>query len=311
MIYIGVLTYTYTHNMGDWYQAAAAMYMWWKHFNSPLTFQEFLETCLKTQRMGDHPILWINRDTMSTLVKPTDCEKIVMIMNGWWMYRQQTPATDAHRPGDTYDFPPPSFIEPLYVSFHLVYKEMLTPPVVEHLKRHEPIGCRDVDTMKHFQAAGIVAYFSGCLTTTLNLRDERIGFRSPVDYSEVRVFVDAPLKYTDKTCLYTTLTQSGGFNTDPKYIQESVQRMVNLLGAKSVLTRRLHVWLPLVANAVPATLWNEDTKREFRIGDPDRVPTQTNRFGGLLELQDETKMAYIKQTLTTDILSRMQRAFSS
>lgn len=308
MIYIGVLTYNLSDNMGDWYQTAAALYFWWKHFSPTSTFKQWLEECVRTGAMEGHPILWINRDTISTLKKPEDCERVVTLMNGWWMYRKN-PGSYEHRPGDEYNFPPPDFVHPLYVSFHVVYKEILTQTVVEHFKRHEPIGCRDMATTRFFQEKGVNAYFSGCLTLAFDLRDERLGTSPTIDYSGVRVFVEAPLSVDDRTSLYTCLTQVRRCNLSPTFIQESIQNMVNLLGATSVTTRRLHVWLPLLANGVTTTLWNEGTKREFQIGDKDRVETQTNRFEGLLELRDRLKMEEVKRTLSADVLARIKAAF--
>ena len=86
-------------------------------------------------------------------------EKIKLIMNGWFTHHPE-------------NWPPAENIEPLFVSFHLnkrVAKEMLeSDKIVSYLRSHEPIGCRDFDSTRRMQAAGIDAYYSGCLTTTLN-----------------------------------------------------------------------------------------------------------------------------------------------
>lgn len=84
-------------------------------------------------------------------------DDVKVIMNGWYM----------HHPNH---WPPSEKIIPLFTSMHIsshAAPKMLTPKGIEYLKRHEPIGCRDVDTMKILTKENISCYFSGCLTLTL------------------------------------------------------------------------------------------------------------------------------------------------
>ena len=84
-------------------------------------------------------------------------EPCKMIMNGWYM----------HNPSN---WPPSGKIEPLFVSLHLnayVMKKMLSPESIAYLKKREPIGCRDLNTLQALKNCGVEAYFSGCLTLTL------------------------------------------------------------------------------------------------------------------------------------------------
>lgn len=90
-------------------------------------------------------------------LKGYDGEEAKMIMNGWYMHNPK-------------NWPPSSKIHPLFVAFHLnlLAKEELTSPrSIEYLKLHEPIGCRDFDTMNTLKSLGVDAYFSGCMTLTL------------------------------------------------------------------------------------------------------------------------------------------------
>lgn len=73
------------------------------------------------------------------------------IMNGWYS------------PGM---LPPPPYIIPFYISIHISSREVLTDTVIDHLKLHEPIGCRDASTVFLLREKGIEAYYSGCLTLT-------------------------------------------------------------------------------------------------------------------------------------------------
>lgn len=84
-------------------------------------------------------------------------EKAKVIMNGWYMHNPQ-------------NWPPSSDIIPLFVAFHIntsVQKELTNPQSIEYLKAHEPIGCRDINTMNVLRNCGVNAYFSGCMTLTL------------------------------------------------------------------------------------------------------------------------------------------------
>lgn len=90
-------------------------------------------------------------------LKNYDGEPCKMIMNGWYM----------HNP---INWPPSNKIDPLFVAFHinvLAKKELTSPTSLLYLKRHEPIGCRDISTMNMLQEKGVDAYFSGCMTLTL------------------------------------------------------------------------------------------------------------------------------------------------
>lgn len=84
-------------------------------------------------------------------------EKVNLIMNGWFTW-------------DCSKFLPPTCINPLFISFHLTppkEKEFFTPEITEYLKKHEPIGARDMLTKEIMETHGIKSYFSGCLTLTL------------------------------------------------------------------------------------------------------------------------------------------------
>jgi lipopolysaccharide biosynthesis glycosyltransferase len=67
-----------------------------------------------------------------------------------------------------YDFPYHPNIRPLFISFHVERVEMLSDEARDYLRRHGPVGCRDWNTAFLLLGAGIDAFFSGCLTTTVD-----------------------------------------------------------------------------------------------------------------------------------------------
>ena len=85
-------------------------------------------------------------------------EKVKLIMNGWFTH-------------NIHNWIPSGDIEPIFVSFHMnntAAPFMLNERGIEYLKKHEPIGCRDQFTANTLKEKGIDAYFTGCLTLTLD-----------------------------------------------------------------------------------------------------------------------------------------------
>lgn len=115
---------------------------------------------------------YVEREKMDEFVAQ---EKVNVIMNGWFMRHPDK-------------FPPSEWINPLFVSFHVVPRNadlMLKPQVVEYLKKYQPIGARDTGTCELLKSRGIDSYFSGCLTLTLGMKyhteekDDKVYFVDP------------------------------------------------------------------------------------------------------------------------------------
>ncbi|MGH3516725.1 MAG: hypothetical protein ACRDQ7_04800 [Haloechinothrix sp.] len=70
--------------------------------------------------------------------------------------------------GVRHDFPPHPNLRPIFVSFHCNKREMLTQAAIDYLRRYGPVGCRDWTTVDLLLSIGVPAYFSGCLTTTVD-----------------------------------------------------------------------------------------------------------------------------------------------
>jgi hypothetical protein len=288
MISIGILCYEIINqggknNIGDWYQTVAAMYIWWKYFDSKDTFAEFIQTCIRTGTMNSYPITWLLRDNLSH--SKLNGTKIIALMNGWWM-------SDIK---GFYDFPPSSNIVPIYTSFHLGDNRILSEQAIEHLKHYAPIGCRDISTQEHLEALGIKTTFSGCLSMVLNLRDPRLGMSKTFDYSDTHVFVDVPVNTkADTRNYYAFHTQEGKYHKDPMWIYHALQHTYNLLDAYAVTTRRLHVWLPLLCNNANVHLVNT-YNQPYRVGDVDCVSPKNDRYRGLFGLSTERRKEIITE----------------
>lgn len=95
---------------------------------------------------------------------------VKVIMNAWYMWHPEC-------------WPPRPCLDPLLTSMHISHltaKEMLANGGKEYLVKHGPVGCRDLDTKKILDDAGVPNYFSACLTLTLGhtykYTGERKGF---------------------------------------------------------------------------------------------------------------------------------------
>lgn len=296
MIGIGVIVYNHTDNMGDYYQAAASMYVWWKFFKSTETFADFIKGCIRTNTMNSYPLFWIDRDRMNEC-NPGACTKIVTICNGWWMYESNIKT-------HTFCFPPPPFIQPIYTSIHLANYHIFTTETINHFKAYQPIGCRDKSTCAIMIEKGIDAYFSCCLTTILNLRDAMLGFNPTLDYSDTDIYVDVPINLSTPHQI-AHLTQVRKYDKSPTLILDAVQSMINMLAAQNVFTRRLHVWLPLVSNNKPTTLLNSSYK-EYKSGDGDFFKGENDRYTGIFELTLDTDAFHTKRKeLMDDCLTKI------
>lgn len=81
-----------------------------------------------------------------------------IILNGWFTHHPET-------------WIPADNLIPLFVSLHInssAASRMLNDEGLTYLKKHEPIGCRDHYTVRLLESKGVKAYFTGCLTLTLD-----------------------------------------------------------------------------------------------------------------------------------------------
>lgn len=151
---------------------------------------------------------------------------------------------------DAYDFPLHPNLNPVFVSFHCNKRELLTPKAVEYLRAHGPIGCRDWTTVDLLLSLDVPAFFSGCLTTTVNT-----------------VFPDLEQRPAQATA-YVDVARSpvpeGHENIRQSYREikkrsftENMWEAVNLLeryrrNYTDVVTTRLHCYLPTTSIGLTA-----------------------------------------------------------
>ncbi|MGC6388416.1 polysaccharide pyruvyl transferase family protein [Ewingella sp. S1.OA.A_B6] len=204
-------------------------------------------------------------------------ESIKMIMNAWYMANPE-------------NFPPSNKIDPLYVSVHLnssIIDRIFRPEVIEHFKKHQPIGCRDNHTRDLLRAKGVDAYYSGCMTLTLghtykrkNISDEVIFADIMHDSLSMKQLLKQPLRLGKRILNGRIKELSIKREVLQKYFDEDVlnravyiDQMVpyinadigfemadtylkRLSSARFVVTSRIHTALPCLAMGTPVIFVN-------------------------------------------------------
>ena len=276
---VGILTYqTPDHaltsgNVGDYIQTLAMIGNLARHGGVAYSGDEGLGALMADLQARVRPDLRLPDVTGSVHLVPVDRDFSSMsdVPDGTWMIAfgwHMHPLFDLR-----YDFPYHPSIRPLFVSFHVNRLDMLTDEAMAYLRRHGPVGCRDWNTVFLLLSAGIDAFFSGCLTTTVDAlfpaRD--LVYRG----GGATALIDVPPRRADgarnvrtfshQAEAYRGLPVTGGLRAASDTLagyQRDLDRAV---------TGRLHAYLPLTALGVPV---------EFTPGSPGDV-----RFAGLVGLR--------------------------
>lgn len=213
----GILTSNHTRNLGDKIQAFAAMQY--------LPGADYL----------------IDRETGKIVPRSknnSSHEKIRVLCTG-----MLSPTNNAA-------FPLSERVEPLFKACYIDGKNPPNEACLITLKKNEPIGCRDDSTVAFLTSKNIKAYFSGCLTLTLE--------KKFVDHKEDILVVDAHINVSDvfnaivprnyrRKASYLSQTVP---EDDTKYEEEmelTEELLTRLEGAKIVFTSRFQTMLACLA----------------------------------------------------------------
>jgi len=225
----GLLSYRNTENLGDEIQSIAAR-----------RFLPRVDAC-------------IDRD----LLTDVDVDgPVALILNGWFLRRPE-------------NWPPADQVVPLLISMHLADPAtqgklgisapdvLLGESLVAYLREWGPVGARDLRTLARLEAAGVPAYFSGCLTLTLE-RDPEI------ERGDEIVLVDLPPRVVE---IVRTITQrdivcvthaAPGLNDVAARFERAHDLLRRYQQAHMVITSRLHAALPCLAYETPVLLVRDE-----------------------------------------------------
>jgi Polysaccharide pyruvyl transferase len=201
---------------------------------------------------------YVDREQLSKF-KAISPHKI--ILNGWFLHRPEY-------------WPPTPKLHPLIISFHLTRDifelnikkippsaTVLSPEGIEYLRRYSPVGARDIDTLSQLQNAGVPAYFSGCMTLTLQAT-------SAAPKGEIIFAVDVP----EDICIALErrfgvkmhrLTHVDYSNNTKERFKKAKALLSKYASAHCVVTTRLHCALPCLALSTPV-LFIEEASDSYR-----------------------------------------------
>lgn len=222
-----------------------------------------------------------------------------LICNGWF--------TD-----DANAWPPSDKIDPLFVSFHAtakkgVNKKIITPELASYYKQYAPIGCRDKKTVEYFKNIGVDAYFSGCLTLTLentfNTRSEKILLVDPLRFNYTKPYrefiVDSlvPEKYKKDVEIICQRRTDLSVSVEQRF-KDAEELLKKYATAKLVITSRLHCALPCLALGTPVYFINA--------GYHSTHLNLDDRFDGLIEMFDQIPESWLPNS-SSSIIDRLKR----
>jgi hypothetical protein len=238
-------------NIGDHIQSVAALGHLVRHRRVRLHGREELVGLLTDLRERTRPerrledvdadleVMTVHRD--ASMYEPVPPGTWVLAF-GWFMHALF---------GMRYGFPLHANLRPIFVSFHCSKRGLLTPEAVAYLRRYGPVGCRDRTTTDLLLSLGVPAFFSGCLTTTIETvfpdRAERPAAGAPVAY------VDVPAQ--DGGVAYRHSSGEVRERSFEANVAIAVDRLDTYSTRHSrVVTSRLHCYLPLRAMGVDVEL---------------------------------------------------------
>ena len=182
---------------------------------------------------------------------------------------------DLPLPPPVKSWPPSPVIDPFFISIHFTgtfLPILFSEENIAYLKKHAPIGARDLFTLNELQKRDIPSYFSGCLTLTLeNECQERNDIIYLVDLDEETI------QYIkSKTSSPIVVLTHGKPLLQLLCVEHRLKYAEHLLNlyrkCKCVVTTRLHAAMPCLAFETPILMISSD-----RRGAVDA------RFTGLLE----------------------------
>ena len=164
--------------------------------------------------------------------------KIAVLINGWFM----------HPVAGKFNFPPKNcpWMIPMYTSMHIstVHNNpMYGLESIAYFKQYEPIGCRDTYTYNNLQRLGVKVYLSACLTLGL-----RLPGKAPLRTGEPIYSVKKSREPKGTTRVLSHITRE---KSVPKRFQLARELLVKYWSATSVVTDRLHCYLPCTALDTP------------------------------------------------------------
>lgn len=191
----------------------------------------------------------VDREYLS-LFQSKGHEKVACILNAWYLYSEGTA------------WPPTDDIVPLPISMHFTPslsfltedQENAQAGQIEYLKQYAPIGCRDTTTLSLLQNKQIPAYFSGCMTLTIE------PFEGILPSDEI-LLIDVPEQIQEYIKSKFPSVKIDSHQNEELFhesfecrMQQVENRLKRYQAAKLVVSTRLHCCMPCLALGTPVLL---------------------------------------------------------
>ena len=156
----------------------------------------------------------------------------------------------------------------------------LTDPekIKQYLIDHGPVGCRDRDTEEWLKSNNIPAYFSGCLTLTLQ-RNPLIKRKDYIIAVDIPHEVEQEIKKRTTRPVYNISREISPYFTQEERFQIAKIVLYLYQSAHCVITSRLHAAMPCLALETPVLLLDSN----------DETIHNDGRYKGLAELCNTVK----------------------
>ena len=230
----------------------------------------FIKPKAKLGNIGDYiqslaALQYLPKNCIPVFVDRDDIENynssnsIIIIMNGWNRIKKGN-----RRISDK--------IYPIYVSYHINNIKYIDDVTINNFKKYQPIGCRDIFTKIALENKGINAYFSSCLTTTLDIgfsikEDERTNEIIFIDYRFGRFpKADKYIKSLNSYNFNKVIHTKHMFNINYSHIDRfrlAKKLLERYARAKLVISTRIHGALPCLALKTPVIFVNKKYDKRF------------------------------------------------
>lgn len=192
----------------------------------------------------------IDREMLNDETLPSDAN-IKIILNGWF----------CHRPDR---WPPADCIAPLLVSLHVTNNPepgsgvrareefARMPTVLSYLRANGPIGARDLSTLEWLELHDVPAYYSGCLTLTLDRPP--VGRGDFIVANDVHPHVLQELQRRTSRQILRTTHKDVRLSDAATRLAQANALLETYASATCVVTSRLHCALPCLAVGTPVLL---------------------------------------------------------
>ena len=194
-----------------------------------------------------------------------------------------------------FPFPWSKDISPIFLGFHLnstnnSRKMFIKNGIHKDMKPFEPIGCRDRNTRDFLIANGVNAYFSGCMTLTVDTREQQpVNGKIFVVDLYAKALKKLPKEIVDKADFSITHIYKWDKDKDIDYkaaidFENKAREILHIYKTQAalVITSRIHVAMPCIAMGIPVIFIAKNVNNE-----------RYDILQGIVPIYDHRDMQYI------------------